>query len=228
MRRLFDEELSDLDNQFIEMGKMVSRTIDRSVASFTAHDVEVADDIINRDHEINEREQAIEKKAFEIIALYQPVTTDLREVVTILKAVSGLERMGDYARNIAQSTIRVKDREKGEKRIPEIERQLNSMGSATSHVVDEVLDAYVADDARRSAEIIEQESQVAVIGDDIRSEVLNSMKNNPDTIDAGSDYLVVNGYLRRIADHATDIAEWIIYKRTGKIVELNPGSSTFI
>lgn len=227
MRRLFDEELTDLDNQFTEMGKMVSRSVSRSVVSYVGHDTKEAEDVINRDHEINDREQAIEKKAFEIIALYQPVTTDLREVITILKAVSGLERMGDYARNISQSTTKLKSRNEG-KRIPDIERDLNAMGSQTAHIVDEVLEAYVADDAEKSVQIAELNQKIGEIGAKIRHSVLSSMKDNTDTVDTGADYLIVAGYLKRIADHATDIAEWIVYKRTGKIVELNPGANDLI
>jgi phosphate transport system protein len=228
MSRIFDEELEDLDQSFIEMGKMVSKTINRTVKSFIEHDVKEAQEIINRDHEINDREAAIEKKIFEMIALYQPVTTDLREVVTILKAVSGLERMGDYARNIAQSTIRVKEREEGEIRIHSVEDEISKMGELTSETVDKVLNAYVADDAKGGTDAVKMANKVSEQTITIRKEVLEAMKSNNDTIDAGAEYLVVAGYLNRISDHATDIAEWIVYKRTGKIVELNPGSSSFI
>ncbi|MDR2661112.1 MAG: phosphate signaling complex protein PhoU [Lactobacillaceae bacterium] len=228
MRRLFDEELADLDNQFIEMGKMVARTVDKAVVSFMAHDVDTAQEINNRDHEINDREAAIEKKVFEIIALYQPVTIELREVITILKSVGTLERMGDYARNIAQSTIRVKNRNKNDIRINSVERQISEMGSATTHAVDKVLEAYVADDATEGIKAAEAADKISESVIQIRKTVLEAMKNNADTIDSGADYLVVAGYINRIADQATDIAEWIVYKRTGKIVELNPGSSTFI
>lgn len=104
MRRLFDEELSDLDASFTEMGMLVSETIGKAVVAFVNHDRDTALEIIKSDEQINQREVAIEKKTFEMIALYQPVTIDLREIVTVLKAVSELERMGDHARYVAEAT----------------------------------------------------------------------------------------------------------------------------
>ncbi|EHN59102.1 phosphate signaling complex protein PhoU [Oenococcus kitaharae] len=228
MSRIFDIEMEDLDDQFRSMGKMVARTIDKSVVAFMAHDTKAADEIINRDHEINERESAIEKKTFEMIALYQPVTTDLREVVTILKAVSVLERMGDYARDIAQSTIRIHHRQNGDRRMPAIERKISEMGLMATRTVDEILDAYVSDSIDDAQKVATHSQHVGQLSSTIRKDILASMKDDADTVDTGADYLVVVGYLKRTADHATDIAEWLVYKRSGKIVELNPGSSSFI
>src|SRR5699024_10839427 len=119
MRQYFDDELADLDTSFKEIGLLVSETLDEAVQAFLDHDRVVAQEIIDRDKAINQREIAIEKKSFEMIALYQPVTTDLREIMTVLKAVSVLERIGDNARNIAISTIHVK----GNKRVAEIEER---------------------------------------------------------------------------------------------------------
>ncbi|MHA5191556.1 phosphate signaling complex protein PhoU [Oenococcus oeni] len=228
MSRIFDIEMEDLDDQFRSMGKMVARTIDKSVVGFMAHDTKTAEEIIDRDHEINEREAAIEKKTFEMIALYQPVTIDLREVVTILKAVSVLERMGDYARDIAYSTIRIHHRENGDRRMPEIERKISEMGLMATRTFDEILDAYVSDSIDDAQKVADHSEEVSRLSATIRKDILTSMKGDVDTIDAGADYLVVVGYLKRTADHATDIAEWLVYKRSGKIVELNPGSSSFI
>ncbi|WP_439425802.1 phosphate signaling complex protein PhoU [Oenococcus alcoholitolerans] len=228
MSRIFDIEMEDLDEQFRSMGRMVSRTIDKAVVAFMAHDTKTSEEIINRDHEINEREAAIEKKTFEMIALYQPVSTDLREVVTILKAVSVLERMGDYARDIAQSTIRIHHRQSGDRRMPDIERKISEMGLMATRTVDETLDAYVSDSIDDVQRIASHSDHVGRLSANIRKDILTSMKDDVDTIDTGADYLVVVGYLKRTADHATDIAEWLVYKRSGKIIELNPGSSSFI
>lgn len=139
MRRLFDDELNDIDANFTEMGMMVSETIEKAVKAFIDHDRDLAQEIIDNDAKINQREVELEQKSFEMIALYQPVTSDLREIVTILKAVSELERMADYARNIAHATIRVK----GNVRVPEIEAALSEMGNRVRKMVEEMLAAYV-------------------------------------------------------------------------------------
>ena len=108
MRRLFEDELNDLHVRFSEMGMMVNEAIYKSVKAFINHDKQLAREVIADDHKINERETDLERKSFELIALQQPVSTDLRVIVTIMKASSDLERMGDHAVSIAKSTIRVK------------------------------------------------------------------------------------------------------------------------
>lgn len=224
MRRLFDDELADLDTSFTEMGELVAKTIQEAVQSFIKHDREGARKIIDNDYKINEREAALEKKTFEMIALYQPVTTDLREIVTILKAVSVLERMGDQARNIATSTIRVK----GTKHILPIEKQLGEMGELVATMVSEVMAYYVKNDALGSEAIAAKNHQLSNAAAKIRTEAVKGMKKDPEFVDSAADYLVIAGYIKRIGDYTTDIAEWIVYKRTGKIIELNPGYNYFI
>ena len=224
MRRLFDEELADLDSSFTEMGMLVSQTIQKAVQSFVDHYRECARQILENDHQINEREAAIEKKTFEMIALYQPVTTDLREIVTILKAVSVLERMGDQARNIANSTIRVK----GTKHIASIEQELGVIGEMVANMVSQVMEYYVKNDALGAESIAEANHKLSQSAAKVRTDSVNGMKENADLVDSAADYLVIAGYLKRIGDYTTDIAEWIVYKRTGKIIELNPGYNFFI
>ena len=159
-----------------------------------------------------------------MIALYQPVTTDLREIVTVLKAVSVLERIGDNARNIALSTIHVK----GNKRVAAIEEKVGMTGSTVAKMVSDVLDYYVNDDAVSAEAIAQVAMSVSDVTGEIREMAIDAMKSDPELVTASTDYLVVAGYLKRTSDYVTDIAEWIIYKRTGKIVELNPGMSSFI
>ncbi|AEJ23854.1 phosphate uptake regulator [Weissella koreensis KACC 15510] len=224
MRRLFDEELADLDTSFKEMGLLVSETIQRSVQAFLDHDRDSAQDIIDNDKAINQREIALEKKSFEMIALYQPVTTDLREIVTILKAVSVVERIGDNARNIALSTIHVK----GNRRVAKIEKQIGETGTLVARMVADVLTYYISDDAAGATSMSDVAMVVANSTKAIRDLAIEAMKADPENVEAATDYLVVGGYLKRTADYVTDIAEWVIYKRTGKIVELNPGTSSFI
>ncbi|GAP00019.1 phosphate signaling complex protein PhoU [Fructobacillus ficulneus] len=224
MRRLFDEELADLDTSFTEMGEQVAKIIQSAVQSFITHDREGAHKIIDHDYKINEREAALEKKSFEMIALYQPVTTDLREIVTILKAVSVLERMGDQARNIATSTIRVK----GTKHMKDVEQQLGEMGELVASMVSEVMAYYVKNDALGAENIATKNHQLSNAAAQVRTDSVDGMKEDSELVDSAADYLVIAGYIKRIGDYTTDIAEWIVYKRTGKIIELNPGYNYFI
>jgi len=106
LRSQFEEDLEKLHNQFYAMGQEVLSQINRTVRAFVTHDRDLAKEVIEEDAEVNEYEVKLEKKSFEIIALQQPVSQDLRTVLTVLKAVSDLERMGDHAVSIAEATIR--------------------------------------------------------------------------------------------------------------------------
>ena len=113
LRSQFEEDLEKLHNQFYAMGQEVLSQINRTVRAFVTHDRDLAKEVIEDDAEVNEYEVKLEKKSFEMIALQQPVSQDLRTVLTVLKAVSDLERMGDHAVSIAKAAIRMK----GEQRI---------------------------------------------------------------------------------------------------------------
>ena len=120
LRSQFEEDLEKLHNQFYAMGQEVLSQINRTVRAFVTHDRDLAKEVIEDDAEVNEYEVKLEKKSFEMIALQQPVSQDLRTVLTVLKAVSDLERMGDHAVSIAKAAIRMK----GEQRIPAVEEEI--------------------------------------------------------------------------------------------------------
>jgi phosphate transport system protein len=166
-------------------------------------------------------EVRLEKKSFEMIALQQPVTTDLRMIITVMKASSDLERMGDHAVSIAKSTIRVK----GETRIAEIEKEISDMSDYVKKMVDNVLVAYVKTDQEDARMIAQMDERVNDYYRDIYYKTIDSMKANPETVVSGTDYLSVAQYLERIGDYVTNICEWIVYLATGKISELNSNRS---
>lgn len=217
LRTQFENDLQKLHSQFYEMGTMVSDAIYKAVKAFVNHDKELAQEVIESDHLINEMEIKLERKSFEMIALQQPVTTDLRMIVTILKASSDLERLGDNAVSIAKATIRVK----GNKRIPKVEAEISTMSKYAINMVNEVLTAYIKSDEQRARQIALEDNKVNHCYRDIYKDTVNSMKENPDTIVGGTDYLQVASYLERIGDYVTNVCEWIVYLETGKITELN-------
>lgn len=217
LRTQFEEELLNLHNQFYEMGMMVSNAVHKSVKAYIKHDKELARSVIDHDIEINDMEVRLEKKSFEMIALQQPVTTDLRMIITVMKASSDLERMADHAVSIAKSTIRVK----GETRIPEIEKQISDMSDYVKKMVDNVLIAYVKTNEKDARLIADMDTRINDYYSEIYHEAIKSMQENPATVISGSDYLSVAQYLERIGDYVTNICEWIVYLATGKITELN-------
>ncbi|AUX11353.1 phosphate transport system regulatory protein PhoU [Latilactobacillus sakei] len=217
MRRLFEDELNELHVRFSEMGMMVNEAIYKSVKAFINHDKQLAREVIADDHKINERETDLERKSFELIALQQPVSTDLRIIVTIMKASSDLERMGDHAVSIAKSTIRVK----GNTRVPDIEKDIADMADKVKQMVEEVLDAYVKEDRRRAIAIAEEDTAINAYSENIYDDCVKEMQRDSETVVGSMDYMFVASYLERIGDYVTNICEWIVYLRTGKVVELN-------
>ncbi|MGC6768578.1 phosphate signaling complex protein PhoU [Enterococcus sp. LJL128] len=217
LRSQFEEELLNLHNQFYEMGMMVSNAVHKSVRAYIDHDKQIAQGVIDYDAEINEMEVKLEKKSFEMIALQQPVTTDLRMIITVMKASSDLERMADHAVSIAKSAIRLK----GETRIPEIEKEISDMSDYVKKMVDNVLVAYVKTDQKDARMIAKMDDRVNEYFNSIYKNSINSMKADPETVISGTDYLHVATYLERIGDYVTNICEWIVYLATGKITELN-------
>ena len=217
LRSQFDEDLLNLHNQFYEMGMMVSKAIHKSVRSYMEHDKKMAQEVIDNDEAINELEVSLEKKSFEMIALQQPAAKDLRSIITVMKASSDLERMGDHAVAIAKSTIRVK----GEVRIAEVEKQISDMSDYVKKMVDNVLVAYVKTNQDDAKMIAEMDKEVNEAYKTIYHETVKIMKERPETVMSGTDYLSVAQYLERIGDYVTNICEWIVYLATGKISELN-------
>ena len=217
LRAQFEVELGKLHNQFYAMGNEVLGQINNTVRAFTTHDRELAKEVIEADKKINEFEVKLEKKSLEIIALQQPVSTDLRRVITVLKATSDLERMGDHAVSIAKATIRMK----GEVRIPIVEEEIKNMGKEARRLVESSLDLYLnSGDIETAYEIAASDEIINEYYSKIQELTTEEIKNNPDSLIAGRDYFQVLTYLERIGDYAKNICEWVVYLRTGDITEL--------
>ncbi|HEP1463544.1 phosphate signaling complex protein PhoU [Streptococcus pyogenes] len=216
LRTKFEEELDKLHNQFYSMGTEVLAQINKTVRAFVSHDRELAKEVIEEDDTINNFETKLEKKSLEIIALQQPVSNDLRMVITVLKASSDIERMGDHAASIAKATIRMK----GEERIPVVEEQINLMGKAVKQMVEEALNAYINADDTKAYEIAASDEIIDQYFRNIQTLAVEEIRKSPDAVFAGKEYFQVLMYLERIGDYARNICEWIIYLKTGKIIEL--------
>ncbi|MEW4353945.1 phosphate signaling complex protein PhoU [Streptococcus pneumoniae] len=216
LRTQFEEELEKLDNQFYAMGNEVLSQINRTVRAFVSHDRELAQEVIADDTDVNEYEMKLEKKSLEIIALQQPVSQDLRTVITILKASSDLERMGDHAVSIAKATIRMK----GEMRIKSVEEEISKMGREVKNFVEETLNLYLNGNADQAYEVAVMDEKINAYFDTIRDLATEEIKANPELVVTGRDYFEVISYLERIGDYAKNICEWVVYFETGKIVEM--------
>ncbi|EGG40225.1 phosphate signaling complex protein PhoU [Streptococcus sanguinis] len=216
LRVQFEEDLEKLHNQFYAMGNEVLSQINRTVRAFVTHDRELARQVIEDDAEVNDYEVKLEKKSLEIIALQQPVSQDLRTVITVLKASSDLERMGDHAVSIAKATVRMK----GEVRIESVEDAISKMGRDVKNFVEETLNVYLNGNVDQAYAVAALDEKINQYFDDIRDLATEEIKQNPELIVTGRDYFQVISYLERIGDYAKNICEWVVYFETGKIIEL--------
>ena len=225
LRTPFEEELEKLHNQFYAMGTEVAAQLKKSLRAFISHDLELAKEVIENDEIVNNYETKLEKKSLELIALQQPVSSDLRTVITALKASSDVERMGDHAVAIAKATIRIK----GESRMTDIETEIKKMGKAARHMVEEALEVYLNGDEERAYEIAASDEIIDNYFRDIQAMTVEGVRpvrrtggvrENPDAAFAAKEYIQVLVYLERIGDYARNLCEWVVYLKSGKIIEL--------
>ncbi|MGT2833580.1 phosphate signaling complex protein PhoU [Streptococcus halotolerans] len=216
LRTQFEEELDKLHNQFYAMGTEVLAQINKSVRAFVSHDRDLAQEVIDEDEVVNNYETKLEKKSLEIIALQQPVSQDLRTVITVLKASNDVERMGDHASSIAKATIRMK----GEERVPHVEAEISKMGKAVKRMLEDAFNAYINGDEAAAREVAAKDEEIDEYFRTIQHQAVEGIRENPEAAFAGKEYFQVLMYLERIGDYARNICEWVVYLKTGKIIEL--------
>ncbi|KAI4310282.1 phosphate signaling complex protein PhoU [Lactobacillus intestinalis] len=219
MHEIFLDELKKLNTQFMEMGVSVNDAIDHATRAFVDHDKKTSQKMVDNEERIPEESLDIQKKALKLMALQQPVATDFRVVISILKATTDLERIGENAMSIAWETIRVK----GNPRIPEVEEIISSMTHDVRHMLIQVLTAYVQDDEKMAKEVAAKDTKIDEAYVKARKLIVDGIENDPSKAVASSSYFVVTRLLERIGDHIVNLAMWVVYKTTGELNELvNP------
>jgi phosphate transport system protein len=215
-RHAFEEQLDVLHRQLMSMGTLVEEAIHKAIKSLVERDVQLAEEVIQNDTLINQLEHDIETGCFRLIALQQPVGSDLRRLGTMLKLVTDLERMGDHAVSISKTTRRLMDEPYVK---PLIDIPL--MADNVKAMVRDCLNAYIAKDKEAAEEIAARDDVVDKLFSKVFRDLIEVMTNNKQSISQGTHLLLVAQYLERIADHVTNICEWIIYMNTGKLTDLN-------
>ncbi|QQZ10338.1 phosphate signaling complex protein PhoU [Heyndrickxia vini] len=215
-RKVFEDRLTELHETLMSMGLLVEEAIYKSVTSLVNKNIDLALEVVLDDQRINEYEVDIEKKCFELIALQQPVGTDLRRIATMLKVATDLERMGDHAVSIAKSTIRLKD-ETYLKPLIDIPK----MAEIVKEMVREVLDAYISLDRDGAVTVAKKDDQIDKYLSMIFMELIEIMKQDSSKVNQALHFLLVAQHLERIGDYVTNVCEWIVYLKTGSLVDLN-------
>jgi len=208
--KAFDEEITRLRGLIAEMGGLAEVSIGEAMDALVKGNIEIARQVIERDKRIDALEMAVDRLAIRILALRAPMADDLREVIASLKIAGVIERIGDYAKNIAKRVGHIE----GRKRFEPL-TLLPAMAEIASEMVHDVLTAYAARDAVAAEEIISRDIKVDAFYDSIFRNLVSYMVENPATISTAAQLLFVARNLERIGDHATNIAEQVHYTVTG-------------
>jgi phosphate transport system protein len=209
--KAFDEDITRLRGLIAEMGGICEVSIDEAMDALVRHDEVLAAQVIERDKKLDALEMEIDKLAIRFIALRAPMADDLREIIAAIKISSALERIGDYAKNIAKRTARIEDH----KRFGPL-TLLPAMADIARGMVHDVMTAFAARDPQIAAEVMERDDKVDSFYNSIFRNLVSYMMENPNTISSAAQLLFVARNLERIGDHCTNIAEMVHYAATGK------------
>ncbi len=215
-RHAFDRALEELQQEILRMGSLVEQAIYKAVHSLAVQDVNMAEEVIKGDRVIDQMELDIEDKCLKLIATQQPIAGDLRKISTGFKIITDLERMADHSVDIARITRRLA----GQPLIKPLV-DIPRMAALAQQMVKDGLDAYVNGDVELAKTLKAKDDEVDHIYAQIFRELLTYMMEDPRTITQATYLLFVGRYIERIADHATNIAERVIYLVTGERPDLN-------
>ena len=211
--RKYEEELSDLRRHILEMGGLVEKQIAWAVQALTARDRALSEATIRKDHAVNRLDVEIDDLCIRLLALRQPAARDLRFITTALKITTDLERIGDMAVNISERALELAD-------VPPLKPYIDvpRMAEIAARMLRQSLDAFVREDTELALDVCRSDDEVDALNGQIFRELLSFMIEDPHTITRAMGVLFVSKYLERIADHATNIAEMVIFMVKGKSI----------
>ena len=213
MYRHFHEELDTLKQTLLAMGGLVEDQIRRVMSALLQGDDTLAQEVIERDQEVNAYDVEVDETCVNLLALHQPAASDLRFITTTMKIVTDLERIGDQAVNIAQRVLELN-------REPQLKPYLDlpRMAERAQRMVKESLDAFVRRDTQSARRVRAEDAEVDALREQIFRELLTYMMEDPRTIPRAIRLILISRFLERIGDHATNIAEMVVYMVEGKMI----------
>ncbi len=211
--RQYEEDLRALRAGLIKMGGLVERQISEAIEALVHRNPTQAHETIARDSEVNRMDVETDERCIRLLALHQPAASDLRFITTGLKITTDLERIGDNAVNICERALELNEE-------PQLKPYLDipRMAAIAQSMVRDSLDAFMRGDTALAEAVIARDDDVDQLNYQIYRELLSYMAEDPKTIGRGTRILLVSRYLERIADHATNIAEMVVFMVRGKTI----------
>ena len=213
IQRHFDEELSDLKTKLLRMAGQAEDQIDKALIALVTRDSALARQVIERDHEVNALDVEIDEESIRLLALHQPAARDLRLVTTAMKIATELERISDLAENVCERAIELNEE-------PQLKPYIDipMMGKMARMMVKQSIDAFVKEDAALARKVLTDDDFVDDLMEQLFRELLSYMIEDTRTISRAIRLSFIAKYLERMADHATNIAELVVYLVEGKII----------
>ena len=216
VREKFDYELKSAQEQLITLSSMAVDALNKSVDALINHDIEAALEVIEDDGEINMLEEEINDRVILMIAKQSPVATDLRRLIVIIKVASDMERVGDYAVNVAKETIRI-----GKEELVAPITQIDTMRKLAIAMLNQVIEAFIEEDVVKAKEIAELDDQVDELYGNSIIKLMKAGAENPEKLSQITQLAFVCRYMERTADYSTNIAEQLFYLVKGQHYDLN-------
>lgn len=210
MRARFDQELNAMHDDLIAMASIVETAISRAVEALKYRDPKLAQQTMDGDREIDQKERAIESTCLKLLLQQHPVARDLREISTALKMITDMERIGDLAEDIAEVTLFLCER-------PSYitPPQVSYMAEATIKMVRDAIDSFIMKDLTKAHSVIEYDDIVDKLFIETRQELIQTIHNSVEGAEQAMDIMMIAKYFERIGDHAVNISEWVEFSITG-------------
>jgi phosphate transport system protein len=217
MPRHFHEELNQVKQKTLRLGSLVEDMVERAVTALVERDPVLAEETIATDQKVDTLEVEIDEECIRLLALYQPAAGDLRFVTTAMKIATDLERSADQAVNISQRAIELNEE-------PQLKPYIDIpiMSQLSQKMLRDCLDAFVRRDVDLARAVIESDNRVDALKNQVFRELLTFMMEDPRTITRAIGLILVSRHLERIADHATNIAEMVVFLVEGKNIRHAP------
>ena len=215
-RKVFEQELARLNVDLAEMGRRVDASMQGTVQCLKAMDIRLAKTIFPRDREINTMEKSIEQSCMNLLALQQPLARDLRLITATLKIITDMERIADQCADICEILATVA----GMAALRPTARLLQMFEKARE-MFGSALDAYLREDIELAEKVCREDDEVDALFSAAVLELCGQISRSQSTVPENVDFLFIAKYIERMGDHATNIAEWVIFIRTGMLRDLN-------
>jgi phosphate transport system protein len=216
--RHFQEELEQLKTRLLEMGGLAEEQIRRAVTALVERDHELIDRVLNGDEPLNRLHIEIDSRCFTLLALHQPMAVDLRAIVAAVKINTDLERVGDMAVNIAEAARRYATHPPVKKLI-----DIPRMAAIAQSMLRDALDAFVRRDTDLAQKVLNEDDKLDALKTQIFRELLTYMLADPSTIEPALDLILISRHLERVGDHATNVAEDVIFMVSARDVRHHAG-----